>query len=131
MALAVTITESGGGTTYRLPVEEANIDYQRKPIHIAMPGTGNPQLEDLGNKLPTITLSGRIDDTAGTDGGTTIPSKNNLEDAQRTWFGDTITLTIGSDSYIVKFMSLRLTRKSGIEDQVWEFLLRFASQNRS
>jgi hypothetical protein len=128
MALSVTI--DNGSTTYALPTEEAEIIYARKPMQAPLPG-GDPILIDLGQIVPSIILSGRVDDTAGSSGGNTIPTKNNLEDALESWYTDTVTVTIGGDAYVSKFNTARFKRKGGVGDQIWDFILTFVSVTRT
>lgn len=63
MALAVLLYD-GGSIRYALKADSFSINYIKSPIQIPIPGGGNPQLIDIGQLRPTITVSGLVDTTA-------------------------------------------------------------------
>lgn len=132
MSLDVQIVGGAGPLTYRLKADSVTIVVDRDPRQAGLPGA-DPLLIDLGQFKPVIVVEGKVDETASSEGGVTIPSKVNLEDAVRTWYnlnGGVITLTVSGDAYIGKFRSLRMTLPAGRES-VWDFTLQFVSKGRS
>lgn len=128
MALDVQIVGGVGPLTYRLKADSVSIVIDRDPRQAGLPGV-NPLLIDLGSFRPIIVVEGKLDEVAGSEGGVTIPSKRDLEDAARTWYNTTITLTVSADAYVGKFRSLRMSLPAGRES-VWDFTLQFVSQGR-
>lgn len=127
MALGVTLVS--GATTYRLEAESVSIAYERSPIQIPLPGS-NPLLLDLGQFRPSINIDGKIPVTAGSDGGVTIPSKNNLEDAVENWWNAPITVTILGDAYVSKIASCTFSMPASRE-AVWDYRLRLVTISRT
>lgn len=82
MALDITIsgTSTLGAFTYKLKAVTLRLIYEKSPIQFGIPGEGTPVLFDFGQFVGQIVISGLVDTTASTDGGTTVPSKNDLED---------------------------------------------------
>lgn len=129
MALGVTIVGGGGPTTYRLEAESVSIVFDRSPIQAPLPGA-DPLLLDLGMFRPSINIEGKVPVTAGSDGGVTIPSKNNLEDAVESWYNTTITVTILGDSYTAKIASCAFSMPASREE-VWDYRLHFLALSRT
>ena len=95
-------TITAGAKTYRLQAEEVRVIYQKSSVHLPLVGA-SPLILDLGQFAPRIEISGKIKDTAQTEGGVTIPSKNLLEDFVEGTFDVDITVTISSDAYASRF----------------------------
>ena len=85
---------------------------------------------DLGAFRPSIMAEGKIDEVASIDGGITVPSKVNFEDAVRTWYDTTITFTVSGDSYVSKIASCRFTMES-TKETFWVYQLRLVTQGRT
>lgn len=129
MALDVTI--NGVGTTYALQANNARITYTKSPIVIPIPG-GLPQIKDLGQFTCRIIIEGTLGETAGTDGGNIIPSKENLEDIAMPaggWYDAVITTTISGDVYLCEVASLNFELVSAREEY-WSYILILETSGR-
>lgn len=112
---------SSGPHTFNLQAKDVNINHQRAPILIPLPGN-DPIMLDLGQWKTTITISG-IADFSGTDnldGVIPIADRNDLEsmadpEVPNPWYDQTILLTDSSDSagtvYTVKIAAIKLEKK--------------------
>jgi len=133
MALSVTITGGTSPVTYKLPIEELTIAYDRSPFQIPLPDA-SPELFDLGQFKPSIKMTGILASLADDEGGVTIPSKRNLEDAAVQWHDSTITLAITleglTDSYICKIFQFTVNLVGGRND-VWQFTMQLVTQGRT
>lgn len=131
MALDVSI--ASGATTYKLKATQLRVLYDKSPIQFGIPGGVNPIVFDLGQFIGSVSVEGIVDMTATSDGGVTVPSKNDLEDfVIDTWNADT-TLTYTEDENgdgtaetqtygTARIKSLMCFKLAGQEDR-WEFTL--------
>lgn len=131
MSLDVTFEiTTGAATQYRLKCETASLSYDRPVIIIPLPGAVSPKLLDLGGMNIRWTLEGQIDDAeVPTDGGLTIPTKTQLEDAVTGWWNETVKVTISGDAYNCKVMSFKCSLMGGRQDW-WNYSLMLAAEKK-
>jgi len=136
MALAFTITNSSGPTSFRLQVTRVVISHTRAPVAAPLPGN-DPLLIDLGQWKCNITLEGTAPEigTNLTEGGVSIAEHNDLEsmadpNASPNWYSNNITLTDDSDRnagtnpvYTVKIAGLTLSKQEA--HNFWSFTMNF------
>lgn len=134
-SLNVQISYAGAlGATYNLQALSASVIYDRGASAVPIPANTNPIFIDLGSFRCTIQISGIIDETAGTDGGVVVPSKENLEDKLNTWWASTVAvpiiITINGDIYHGKCKSMRF-EVGGAKEHFWEYTLTFIATKRT
>ena len=131
MALTVELKKTtGGAVTYRLQATSFVVMVGRSPLQAPLPG-GDPLLLDLGQYKTQITVSGIIGDASSTDGGVTIPSKNQLETAAYEWYDETNQIVDGSDVYVGKIASLRFEKAPDRAENQWDFSLQLVTISRA
>jgi len=128
--LSIKLASSGADvTTYHLQAESATIAYDRGPSAIPVPGGRDPIFMDFGSFSGTISVSGIIDETSSSDGGVTIPSKENLEDKIIDWWNDTLEITVNGDRYAVRIKSARF-EVSAATEHFWSYSMNFLAGKR-
>ena len=102
MALAVCLYDglSSSEKRFALKADSFSVNYVKTPIQIPFPSGADPEIIDLGQIRPTVTISGIVDTTApgsaeNVTGPTrnssqvyTVPSKEELEDFVTSKFYD-------------------------------------------
>ncbi len=103
MALAICLydgTTDGSEKRFALKTDSFSVNYVKTPIQIPFPSGADPEIIDLGQIRPTITISGIVDTTApGSSENVTgpernssqvyvVPSKEDLEDFVTSEFYD-------------------------------------------
>ena len=103
MALAICLydgTTDGSEKRFALKTDSFSVNYVKTPIQIPFPSGADPEIIDLGQIRPTITISGIVDTTApGSSENVTgpernssqvyvVPSKEDLEDFVTSKFYD-------------------------------------------
>ena len=101
-----------------LKADQFSISYSRTPIHIAIPYS-EPEIFDLGQTRPSITISGVVDTIGGdtTNSTTNIPYKNYLEEKLITTVTDAakeLQIEIGDALYSKALSSSNLSTGGGI-----------------
>ncbi len=132
MALGITLTV--GGTTYRLQATKIMIRLSRNPIQAALPGGIDPLLLDLGQFRPSMVIEGAIKSVEPlSDGGISIPTKRQLEDLTSDNFASTITVSVSvggiSDDYVGKIANLSFTLPAA-RDDLWEYVMNLVTVGR-
>lgn len=133
MTLQVKLTYATGSPVYELKADKVVHSFVRFPTQSPLPGvigTATPAVFslDFGMLLEQVSVTGTVDTTSP---GGNIPSKANLVNACRTWWGnggivtDLPYLTIGSsESYYGHLKNADFTQEGALEDR-WMFSLIF------
>jgi len=153
MALAICLYDglTSGEKRYALKADSFSVNYVKTPIQIPFPGGADPEIIDLGQIRPTITVSGLVDTTAPGSGENvagptrnsstvyTVPSKEELEDFVTSKFYDPadakveILLSDGSGTpvaaYDVAISQARFDVAPATEDR-FAFTLVFVAKKR-
>ena len=151
MALAVCLYDglTSSEKRYALKADSFSVNYVKTPIQIPFPGGADPEIIDLGQIRPTITVSGLVDTsnpsetvsgpTRNSSTSYTVPTKEELEDFVTSKFYDPtgvpieIIISDGSTdavgSYPVAISQARFDLAPATEDR-FSFTLVFVAKKR-